>query len=230
MRHFWRGIGRDRTPVNEPIRVLIVEHGPRFARELADVLSVDLDMRVVGSVATADEAYRFIDEDLPDVVLAGTTLPDTVGLTMVREVRRRYPSIATIVVTPQATDDDLFEAIKAGASAYVASALDGLLPREIIKRVAMGEYVINEQVLKYPHVAARLLQQFRDMDPPSDPFGLSDREREILELVQQGKSNREISKALGIGMPALKNYVTSIHRKLARYRSDVIRVSTAGSR
>ncbi len=206
--------------MNETIRVLIIEREPLFRRGLAGCLAMDNTLELVGAGSTADEGYRLADEFVPDVLLVGTTLADAAGLSAATEFRRRFPSIATIVVAAMETDDELFAAIRAGASAYCGQDIDEAKLIALIKRAATGEYVINEQLLDKPYVAARVLEQFRsatssDMAPTSAFAPLTDRELEILKKVSDGLTNQEIGYALGISAQTVKNHVTSILRKLA---------------
>jgi DNA-binding NarL/FixJ family response regulator len=202
------------------IRVLIVEREQLFRRGLAGALSAGERMEVVGSVGAAEEGYRLADEASPDVALVGTTLAEAPGLSCATEMRRRFPALATIVVAANESDDELFAAIRAGASAYCGKdiAEDRLI--ELIERSATGEYVINEQLLDKPYVAARVLEQFRtthagELAQSSAFAPLTDRELEILRKVSDGLTNAEIGYALGISAQTVKNHVTSILRKLA---------------
>lgn len=206
--------------MSDTIRILIVERAPLFRRGMADRLSTEPGTEVVGTAATAEEGYRLADEHLPDVLLVGTTLPDAPGLAGATEFRRRFPAIATIVMAAQESDDELFAAIRAGASAYCGQDIDETKLIGLIRRSATGEYVINEQLLDKPYVAARVLEQFRsatvsDLAPTSAFAPLTDRELEILKKVSDGLTNAEIGYALGISAQTVKNHVTSILRKLA---------------
>jgi len=206
--------------MSDVIRVLIVGHEPLFRRGLAAVLEAEPLTEVSGTASTAEEGYRLTDELLPDVILVGTTLADAPGLAAATEMRRRFPAIATIVVAAQETDDELFAAIRAGASAYCGQDIPEDKLITLIKRSATGEYVINEQLLDKPYVAARVLEQFRsattsDLAPTSAFAPLTDRELEILRKVSDGLTNAEIGYALGISAQTVKNHVTSILRKLA---------------
>ena len=193
---------------------------PSSAEGLPGCLATDNELQLVGSVGTAEEGYRTADEQLPDVTLIGSTLADGPGLNAATEFRRRFPSIAVIVVAAQESDDELFGAIRAGASAYCGQDIDETKLITLIKRSATGEYVINEQLLDKPYVAARVLEQFRsatssDLAPHNAFAPLTDRELEILRKVSDGMTNAEIGYALGISAQTVKNHVTSILRKLA---------------
>ena len=206
--------------MSDIVRVQVVERGQLLRRGLAGCLATDGELEVVSQAATAGEGYRLADEQMPDVLLVGTTLPDAPGLTGAQEFRRRFPSIAVIVVAAQETDDELFSAIRAGASAYCGQDIEESKLISLIKRSATGEYVINEQLLDKPYVAARVLEQFRsatssDLAPTSAFAPLTERELEILRKVSDGMTNAEIGYALGISAQTVKNHVTSILRKLA---------------
>jgi DNA-binding NarL/FixJ family response regulator len=206
--------------MSDTIRVLIVEREPLFRRGLAGCLAMDEGLQLVGSVGSAEEGYKMADEQLPDVTLVGTTLNDAPGLATATEFRRRFPSIAVIVVAALETDDELFAAIRSGASAYCGQDIDETKLITLIKRSATGEYVINEQLLDKPYVAARVLEQFRsatnsELAPHSAFAPLTDRELEILRKVSDGMTNAEIGYALGISAQTVKNHVTSILRKMA---------------
>jgi DNA-binding NarL/FixJ family response regulator len=206
--------------MSTPIAALVVEREALCRRGLVGCLEGDPEIRVACSVATAEEGYRQADELLPDVVLVGTTLADAPGLAAATELRRRHPSLATVVVAASESDDELFAAIRAGASAYVGKDVDEDLLIGLVKRTATGEYVINEQLLGKPYVAARVLEQFRaatssDLAPTSAFAPLTERELEILKKVSDGMTNAEIGYALGISAQTVKNHVTSILRKLA---------------
>jgi DNA-binding NarL/FixJ family response regulator len=206
--------------MSDEISVLIVEKEALFRRGVAGCLEADPALTVVASVGTAEEGYKVADDLLPTVILVGTTLADAPGLAAASELRRRFPALATVVVADAETDDELFEAIRAGASAYMGKDVPEDQLVSVVKRTALGEYVINEQLLGKPYVAARVLEQFRsatgsDLAPISAFAPLTDRELEILKKVSDGMTNAEIGFALGISAQTVKNHVTSILRKLA---------------
>ncbi len=202
------------------IRVLIVERETLFRRGLAGCLTLAPELVLVGSAGTADEGYRLADETGPDVALVGTTFQESPGLGVAAEMRRRHPALATIVVAANESDDELFGAIRAGASAYTGKDVNEQALIDLIRRSSTGEYVINEQLLDKPYVAARVLDQFRnatssDLAPTSAFAPLTERELDILRNVSDGMTNAEIGFALGISAQTVKNHVTSILRKLA---------------
>jgi DNA-binding NarL/FixJ family response regulator len=208
--------------MNKPdvIRVIVIEREPLYRRGLVSLLESIDGLEVAGNAETAEAGYTLADETSPVVALVGTTLMDAPGLAFAAEMRRRFPAIATIVIAANESDDELFSAIRAGASAYSGRDISEDLLQELVRRSATGEYVINEQLLSKPYVAARVLDQFRnnttvDVALSSAFMPLTDRELEILRKVSDGMTNAEIGFALGISAQTVKNHVTSILRKLA---------------
>lgn len=202
------------------IRVIVVEREPLYRRGLVAVLDSFDGVEVVGSADTVDSGYRLAAESTPAVALVGTNLTDSPGIAFAGELRRRYPSISTIVIAAHESDDELFAAIRAGAAAYTGRALSEDLLQELVGRAAAGEYVINEQLLSKPYMAARVLDQFRNNVTSEAALShafmpLTERELEILRKVSEGMTNAEIGYALGISAQTVKNHVTSILRKLA---------------
>ena len=179
--------------MSEPIRVLIVDDDYLFRRELAWYLIYDRRFRVVGIAASAEEGYRLADAEMPDAALVGTTLPDGPSLKAASEMRRRFPALPTIVVTADESDDELFAAIRAGASAYCGKAIAEDRLVRVIERVATGEYAIGYLLMSRPQLAARILEQFRTAPandrerfqaPPYRPDApLSERELELRQFI-----------------------------------------------
>lgn len=206
--------------MSEQIRVIVIEQEALYRRGLVAVLDSTPGFDVAGSAETAADAYRLADAAQPDVALVGTTLTDAPGIELAAELRRRRPAVAVVVIAANESDDELFAAIRAGASAYSGRDVGEETLVTLIRRAATGEYVINEQLLGKPYVAARVLDQFRnstivDAAIPSAFMPLTERELEILRKVSDGMTNAAIGEALGISPQTVKNHVTSILRKLA---------------
>ena len=160
---------------------------------------------------------------VPDIVLLDINLPGMSGIEVARLLKRRHPRIGIVILTMHEDDEQLFNAIRVGAAAYCTKDVDPALIVGIIRRVARGEYLINENVLSHPFVASRVLDQFRELariDQASDSVfsPLTPREVEILDCVARGNSNKEIAVFLGISDQTVKNHITSILRKLAGQR------------
>jgi DNA-binding NarL/FixJ family response regulator len=204
----------------QPIRVLVVECEPLFRRGLVGSLHAADGFAVVAAAADRAEATRLLDEHAPDVALIGAVPPGDAAVHVAAELRRMFPAVATLIVATVESDDELFAAIRAGASAYCGRNIDEAALHDLIRRSAAGEYVINEQLLSKPYVAARVLDQFRHTNQSEHRLAgnfmpLTDRELEILKKVSAGLTNAEIGYTLGISAQTVKNHVTSILRKLA---------------
>ncbi|HET9014669.1 MAG TPA: response regulator transcription factor [Thermomicrobiaceae bacterium] len=202
------------------VGILIVDDHPLFRRGIRWSLEDERDFQVVGEASDAQEAIRMSDAVAADVVLLDLNLPGMSGLELCRVLKRRHPQAAIVVLTMHEDDEQLFNAIRVGASAYCTKDIDPTDLVTIIRRVSRGEYLINENVLSRPFVASRVLDQFRELaqidEVSSSVFSpLTPREVEILDCVAHGNSNKEIARLLSISDQTVKNHITSILRKLA---------------
>jgi DNA-binding NarL/FixJ family response regulator len=202
------------------IRLLLVDDHPLFRQGVRWTLEAQPDIEVVGEVADGQSAIQQADILLPDIVLCDINLPGMNGLEVTRILKRRYPNMAVIMLTLHEDDEQLFHAIRVGASAYAIKDIAAGDLISLIRRVGHGEYLINENVLSRPFVASKVLDQFRElatMDEASDTVfsPLTPREVEILDCVARGNSNKEIARLLSISDQTVKNHITSILRKLA---------------
>ncbi|MFW6074433.1 MAG: response regulator [Chloroflexota bacterium] len=201
------------------IQVLVVDDHPLFRRGIIWSLESEHDIVVAGEAADGQEAIQLADSLAPDVMVVDINMPEVNGIEVARIVKRRNPRIGVVVVTMHEDDEQLFNAIRVGAAAYCTKDVDPSQVVNIIRRVARGEYLINEYVLSHPFVASRVLDQFRELariDQTNDSVfsPLTPREVEILDCVARGNSNKEIASILGISDQTVKNHITSILRKL----------------
>lgn len=202
------------------LRLLIVDDHPLFRHGVRYMLEAQPDLEVVGEAADGQAAIQQADILLPDVVLCDINLPGMNGLEVARILKRRYPNMAIIMLTLHEDDEQLFHAIRCGASAYAIKDIAASELMSLIRRVGRGEYLINENVLSRPFVASKVLDQFRELatlDDANDTVfsPLTPREVEILDCVARGNSNKEIARLLSISDQTVKNHITSILRKLA---------------
>jgi DNA-binding NarL/FixJ family response regulator len=201
-------------------QILIVDDHPLFRRGIRGSIEPETDLAVVGEAADGVAAVQAVDQLSPDIVLLDFNLPQLSGLEVTKIIKRHHPGIAVIILTTHEDDEQLFHAIRVGAAAYATKDIESEDLVRLIRRVARGEYIINENVLSRPFVASRVLDQFRELSSidtvAENVFSpLTPREIEILDCVAQGNSNKEIARILSISDQTVKNHITSILRKLA---------------
>jgi DNA-binding NarL/FixJ family response regulator len=212
---------------------LIVERQPVVTPEVRARLGRESSFAVVGRVGSAVEASRMLRDQPLDMVLVESTLPEPGAVEMARFFRVRQPKTVVVFVTRAYSQSELFEAARVGAAAYVRASTDADMFLATLRRAAAGQFPIDEEVVRFPAVAARILAQFREdsaadsvaaeqvlprLEPPP-PLGplfvkLSPREIEILDLVARGNSNKIIGRKLSISDQTVKNHVSAILRKL----------------
>lgn len=213
--------GDRRQPAGfEKMRILIVDDHALFRVGMRNILEQEPDFEIV---AEADDSRSAIEAAIgtsPDVVLMDLSLPAPGGIETTQRIRRELASAAIIVLAVEEDEDALFEAIKAGAAAYI---LKDIAPEDlvtIIRRVVSGEYLINDKVFSKPAVASRVLKEFRELavygQEAAPIFApLSPREVEILDNIAQGMTNKQVAYALSISEQTVKNHMSSILRKLS---------------
>lgn len=203
-----------------PIRVMIVDDHPVFRQGVRDVLEMESGFEVVGQAADGQVALQQSRELCPDVVLMDINLPTMNGLQVTRQIKGEQRDIKVIMLTGYDNVEQVFHAIRAGASAYCPK---DIMPDKLVETIRTafdGFFVVNDQVLTEAEVLAWLEDQLAsltgslgsDIDDVFMP--LSPREMEILKLVTKGLSNKEIAYQLGISHQTVKNHMTSILRKL----------------
>lgn len=202
------------------IKLMIVDDHPLFRQGLRDVLETDSQMLVVGEAADGDVAIEKAAELKPDVILMDINLPTSNGLQVTRQIKAHRPEANVIMITGYDDAEQVFHAIRAGASAYCPK---DITPEDLIGTVTavhQGFYVIGGSTMTYDEVVEWVAQKVGRLSggqPSSadDLFvPLSPREMEILEHVTHGLSNKEVAYKLGISHQTVKNHMTAILRKL----------------
>jgi DNA-binding NarL/FixJ family response regulator len=215
-----RGGNDRRNQSFERVRILIVDDHALYRVGIRNILEREPDLEIV---AEADDARTALDASFatnPDVILMDLSLPSPGGIETTQRVKRELPSAAIVVLSTEEDEDALFEAIKAGAAAFI---LKDIAPEDlvmIIRRVVAGEYLINDKVFSKPAVASRVLKEFRELavygQEAAPIFApLSPREVEILDNIAQGMTNKQVAYALSISEQTVKNHMSSILRKLS---------------
>jgi two-component system nitrate/nitrite response regulator NarL len=191
----------------DPIRVLIVDDHHLFRRGVSALLAEREDIEVAGEATNGREAIERARELMPDVILMDIKMPELDGLAAARQLKAEMPYVRIIMLTVSETDEDLFEAIKAGASGYLLKNVD---PDQLIASV---QQVQRGEVPIAPTMAAKIL---RELTAPAETSlqSLTARERQVLELLAAGMANKEIAFALKISENTVKNHLRNILEKL----------------
>lgn len=197
------------------IRVLIVDDHNLFRQGLSRILRDFDQLTIVGEAANGQEALALLERAQPDVVLMDVNMPVLSGPEAARRMQQTAPHVPVIMLTVSERDEDLFDAIKAGARGYLLKNVGTAELLDAIQRVHAGEAIIA------PAMATRLLDEFRSLAAaapaeaaPAPIEGLSDREVDVLQLVAQGLANKEIADALGLSEHTVKTHLQNILEKL----------------
>ena len=212
--------------MNEPLQIAIIDDHPLFREGVAHTLGAQPDFEVVGEGESADDAVRIAGERLPDVMLLDVSMPGG-GINAVRQIGNAFPVVKIVMLTVSEQEEDVTAALRAGARAYV---LKGVAARElvrILRSVAGGEVYVT------PTLAANVLVELtgggadRHASSPLDE--LTERERQIVELVAGGDSNKEIAAQLHLSEKTVKHHMTNILQKLqVRNRVEAALMARSG--
>ncbi|MBA3778984.1 MAG: response regulator transcription factor [Chloroflexi bacterium] len=212
--------GPDRRNPEAKTKILLVDDHALFRVGMRNILEREPDFEIVPDAEDSRSAFDMAAEHTPDIVLMDLSLPAPGGIETTQRVKREVPSAGIIVLAVSEDEDQLFDAIKAGAAAFILKDVgpDDLVT--IIRRVSAGEYLINDKVFAKPSVAGRVLKEFRELavygQEAAPIFApLSPREVEILDNIAQGMTNKQVAYALSISEQTVKNHMSSILRKLS---------------
>jgi DNA-binding NarL/FixJ family response regulator len=203
--------GAQEAVAEETLRVLLVDDHPMMREGLSALLSTVPGTTVVGTCGDGEAAVALARELQPSLILMDLNLPKLSGIEATRRITQASPHIAILVLTMLEDDDSVFGAMRAGARGYL---LKGAGKEEVIRAinvVAAGEAIFS------PPIAQRLVQYFANMRPviPTSAFPeLTEREREVLALIVDGKSNAQIAEMLSLSPKTISNHISNIFSKL----------------
>lgn len=196
-----------------PIRVFLLDDHELIRRGIADLLHTQRDITVVGEAGTVSEALERLPASMPDVALLDARLPDGSGIDVCRDIRSAHPGVRCVMLTSYDDNDALFAAVMAGAAGYLLKEIKGNSLIDAVRQVAAGRSLLD------PAVTERLLTRLREGEPRDERLeSLTDREREILGLIADGMSNRQIAERLFLAEKTVKNYVSALLTKLGMER------------
>ncbi|UOE26795.1 response regulator [Agromyces soli] len=190
-------------------RVFLVDDHEIVRRGVAQLLEREHDLEIVGEAPNAERALARIAALAPDVAVLDVRLPDDDGISLCREIRSRYPDVRCLMLTAYDDDDAATAAVMAGASGYVLKSIAGTGLVDAVRAAASGRSLLP------PAVSARLRPESEAADHEDPRFGsLNLRERQVLVLVAEGLTNRQIGERLSLAEKTVKNYVSGLLRKL----------------
>ncbi len=197
-----------------PLRLMIVDDHEIVRLGLRTLLGDQSDLVIVGEAATVTEAIAEADRSLPAVILMDILLPDSSGIEACREILARHPEMRVIMLTSYRDDNAVIASIVAGASGYVLKQTRGRTLLEAIFAVSTGGSLLD------PAITTKVLERIRSLPTsPNYAFAqLTDQERNILALLAEAKTNKQIAESLQLSPHTVKNYVSDILRKLGLTR------------
>jgi DNA-binding NarL/FixJ family response regulator len=194
-------------------RVFLVDDHEIVRRGIADLINAERDLEVVGESSTVAQTLRRVEATRPDVAVLDVRLPDGSGIDLCRSIRSAHPDIHCLMLTAYDDDEASYSAVLAGASGYVLKDIRGQNLLEGIRRVARGESLLPKGT------GARVVASLSGPTPSASVApDLTLRERQVLELIAEGLTNRQIGDRLDLAEKTVKNYVSGLLAKLGMER------------
>ena len=212
--------GPDRRTPEARTRILLVDDHALFRVGMRQILEREPDFEIVAEAEDSRTAIEAAMECSPNIVLLDLSLPAPGGIETTQRIKREVPAVGIVALSVSEDEDQLFDAIKAGAAAFLLKDVNPDDLVTIIRRVYTGEYLINDKVFAKPSVASRVLKEFRELaiygQEAAPIFApLSPREVEILDNIAKGMTNKQVAYALSMSEQTVKNHMSSILRKLS---------------
>ncbi|MDX3458907.1 response regulator transcription factor [Streptomyces sp. ME02-8801-2C] len=195
-----------------PIRVFLLDDHEVVRRGVHDLLNDEPDITVIGEAATVEQALVRVPALRPQVAVLDVRLPDGDGVTVCRELRSRMPELACLMLTSFDDEEALLDSIMAGASGYVLKQIQGSDLVTAVRTVARGQSLLDPSATT--KLMARLRNDQQKEEEPDALPGLTDREREILALIGEGLTNRQIGQRLYLAEKTVKNHISRLLAKL----------------
>lgn len=192
-------------------RVFLVDDHEIVRRGVADLINAESDLEVVGEASTARQALGRIAATLPDIAVLDVRLPDGSGIDLCRDIRSAHPEVHCLMLTAYDDDEASYTAVLAGAAGYVLKDIKGQGLLDSIRRVAAGRTLMDRAVTK------RVVESVTTTGRGPD-IELSLRERQVLDLIAEGLTNRQIGESLELAEKTVKNYVSGLLAKLGMER------------
>jgi len=197
----------------QPIRILLVDDHSLFRGGIASLLAAQSEFEVVGEAANGHEALEKAQELMPDIILMDISMPVMDGLEATRRIKQVIPYVRIVMLTVSEEEQSLFEAIRSGAQGYLLKKMKPQALFSTLRGIMQGEAPLSRVM------AAKLLEEFtrlsqREAPPSLGVVNLSPREKEVLQLLSQGKTNKEIATILAITENTTKSHLKNILEKL----------------
>lgn len=190
------------------VKIFLLDDHEIVRRGLRELFEAQEDFQVVGEASNAEEAMTRVPPTRPDVAVLDVRLPGTSGIEVCRDLRADMPELRCLMLTSFADDDALFSAVLAGASGYLLKEIRGPDLVSAVRRVAGGQSLID------PALTAGVMERLRGKQEDERIAKLSPQERRILDLIAEGKTNRQIGAEMFLAEKTVKNYVSNLLQKM----------------
>jgi two-component system, NarL family, response regulator LiaR len=196
----------------DKIKIVIADDHAVVREGTRTLLEREEDMEVVGEAGDGEEAVRIIEDTQPDVAILDISMPKLNGIEVTREIKPRFPTIAVLILTAYDNDEYVFALLEAGAAGYLLKDVRGSEIVDAVRSVHAGESVLH------PSIARKVIQRAivgsgKNKETKSD-IELSEREKEVLKMAAQGKTNKDIADSLCISIRTVQGHINSIFHKL----------------